>query len=91
MFTLKKKFMVLKLSSSLFIYFQLTSKACQVVSLGAGFDTLYWNLKDEGVNPTSFIEVDFSAITSMKIAHIRRGKALLEKISNEGIHMSHDM
>ena len=65
--------------------FQLTSKACQVVSLGAGFDTLYWNLKDEGLNPASFIEVDFSAVTSMKIAHIRRGKILLENISSEGM------
>lgn len=64
-------------------FLALTSGACQIVSFGAGFDTLYWNLKDEGLSPTSFIEVDFSAVTAMKIAHIRRGKSLLERISNE--------
>ena len=63
---------------------QITKGACQIVSFGAGFDTLYWLLKDEGHNPMSFIEVDFSTVTAMKIAHIRRGKNLLEKMSDDG-------
>ena len=56
------------------------------MSFGAGFDTLYWLLKDEGHNPRSFIEVDFSTVTAMKIAHIRRGNSLLEKISDDGMY-----
>ena len=54
------------------------------MSLGAGFDTLYWNLKDMGRSASVYVEVDFSAVTSRKIYHIRRSKHLLEKFSNEG-------
>ena len=75
---------------SIYINFQITKGACQIVSFGAGFDTLYWLLKDEGHSPTSFIEVDFSTVTAMKIAHIRRGKSLLEKIYDDGMHDSDD-
>lgn len=64
-------------------FLTITKGACQIVSFGAGFDTLYWLLKDEGHNPLSFVEVDFSTVTAMKIAHIRRGKSLLEKISDD--------
>ena len=64
--------------------FQLTSGNCQVISLGAGFDTLYWNLKDAGLAPASFVEVDFPTVTSRKIHFIRRSKALLGKITDEG-------
>lgn len=64
-------------------FISLTKGKCQVVSLGAGFDSLYWNLKDTGSNPASYIEVDFSAVTSRKIQYIRRSKALLEKITSE--------
>lgn len=64
-------------------FIALTKGKCQVVSLGAGFDSLYWNLKDAGTNPVSYIEVDFSAVTSRKIQYIRRSQALLQKITSE--------
>jgi O-methyltransferase involved in polyketide biosynthesis len=34
----------------------------QIVNLGAGFDTLYFNLNDENCLPTRYIEVDFSRV-----------------------------
>lgn len=64
-------------------FLEVTSCASQIISLGAGFDTMYWILKDEGITPSSFIEVDFDAVTSRKIHYIRRSKTLLEKISSE--------
>ena len=65
--------------------FQITRGKCQVISLGAGFDTLYWNLTDGAVKPVSFVEVDFAAVTSRKLHHIRRSQTLLQKITSEGI------
>lgn len=64
-------------------FIRLTKGKCQVISLGAGFDSLYWNLKDAGMNPASYVEVDFSAVTSRKIQCIRRSPALLEKITSD--------
>ncbi|XP_052784460.1 leucine carboxyl methyltransferase 1-like [Mya arenaria] len=64
-------------------FLTVTDGKCQIVSIGAGFDTLFWNLKDAGINVTSFIEVDFSAVTSRKIHSIRRSQVLLQKITNE--------
>ncbi|KAL3846475.1 hypothetical protein ACJMK2_017462 [Sinanodonta woodiana] len=64
-------------------FLKLTSCACQVVNLGAGFDTTYWNLKDLRLAPRNFVEVDFSGITSKKVAFIKRWKPLLEKVTSE--------
>jgi len=48
-----------------------------VVNLGAGFDTLYWRLKDAGVVFSRYVELDFSSVTSKKIKLIRKlGKPL---------------
>ncbi|KAL4220672.1 Leucine carboxyl methyltransferase 1 [Mactra antiquata] len=64
-------------------FIALTGGKCQIVSLGAGFDSLYWNLKDSDLVPASYIEVDFSAVTSKKIHYIRRSPALLQKITSD--------
>ena len=63
---------------------QLTKCQCQVINLGAGFDTVYWNLKDAGLAPQNFIEVDFPGVTTRKCHYIKTCKPLLEKISSEG-------
>jgi [phosphatase 2A protein]-leucine-carboxy methyltransferase len=44
----------------------------QIISLGAGFDTLYWRLKETGHKFYKFVEFDFSSVTSKKIRQIRR-------------------
>ncbi|XP_046362689.1 leucine carboxyl methyltransferase 1-like [Haliotis cracherodii] len=56
---------------------------CQIVNLGAGFDTTYWKLKDAALSPKSFVEVDFPPVTSRKCHFIKTKKALIEKISSE--------
>lgn len=53
---------------------------CQIINLGAGFDTLYWLLKDQGYKVTNFIELDFPAVTSRKCYYIKRNKTLLNAI-----------
>jgi len=42
----------------------------QVLSLGAGFDTLYFWLQERGVAPRAYCEVDFAEVTSRKAAVI---------------------
>ncbi len=62
-------------------FLQLTECKCQIINLGAGFDTTYWTLKDEGLCPQRFIEVDFEAVTARKCYYIQNRKPLLEKVS----------
>ena len=61
----------------------------QIVNLGAGFDTLYWRLKDELAESKrerllhSFIEVDLPGVTAKKCMRIKKSKALLSKVADE--------
>lgn len=64
-------------------FIETTNRECQVVSLGAGFDTTYWCLKEQDLNPKSYIEMDFSAVTSRKCQQIKSKKALLDKLATE--------
>ncbi|GMH22365.1 hypothetical protein Nepgr_024208 [Nepenthes gracilis] len=52
----------------------------QVLSLGAGFDTTYFHLKDEGKTPHVYVEVDFKEVTSKKAALIGTHHQLREKV-----------
>ncbi|KAL5005529.1 hypothetical protein ScPMuIL_018985 [Solemya velum] len=69
-------------------FLKLTECRCQIVNLGAGFDTTFWVLKDRGLAPKSFIEVDFPILTAQKCRLIKSRKALLEKIVNEAGEIS---
>ncbi|KAI3848123.1 hypothetical protein MKX03_028962 [Papaver bracteatum] len=42
----------------------------QILSLGAGFDTTYFQLQDEGNAPHLYVELDFKEVTSKKAALI---------------------
>ncbi|XP_076454100.1 leucine carboxyl methyltransferase 1-like [Babylonia areolata] len=64
-------------------FIEATNRECQVVSLGAGFDTTYWCLKEQDLNPKSYIEMDFMAVTSRKCQQIKSKKALLDKLATE--------
>ncbi|VIO88806.1 Uncharacterized protein BM_BM1736 [Brugia malayi] len=44
----------------------------QIINLGAGFDTLYWRLKEEGKQLYRYVEADFSSVTAKKIRQMRR-------------------
>ena len=35
---------------------------CQIINIGAGFDTLFWNLTQEGLQPRAFVELDFPQV-----------------------------
>ena len=52
----------------------------QMINLGAGFDTLYWRLMDEGKPIKNFIEVDFNAVTARKCYLIKRHRDLLKQV-----------
>jgi len=63
-----------------------TEGECQVINLGAGSDTWYWNLVDEQRCPKgAWIEVDFSEVTAKKVYQIKSRKQLSEKIQAPGL------
>ncbi|CAN6909251.1 unnamed protein product [Brassica oleracea var. botrytis] len=52
----------------------------QILSLGAGFDTTYFQLLDEGKAPFLYVELDFKEVTSKKAAVIENSSQLRDKI-----------
>lgn len=52
----------------------------QVLSLGAGFDTTYFQLQEEGKAPYLYVELDFKEVTSKKAALIEFHNELREKV-----------
>ncbi|KAH7659329.1 tRNA(Phe) (7-(3-amino-3-(methoxycarbonyl)propyl)wyosine(37)-N)- methoxycarbonyltransferase protein [Dioscorea alata] len=55
----------------------------QILSLGAGFDTIYFQLMDEGIAPHLYVELDFKEVTSKKAALIEHCSQLREKVGLE--------
>ncbi|XP_062073202.1 leucine carboxyl methyltransferase 1 homolog isoform X2 [Humulus lupulus] len=53
----------------------------QILSLGAGFDTMFFQLQDEGKAPHLYVEVDFKEVTSKKAALIESCNQLRNKIN----------
>ena len=60
--------------------FQLANDQFQIINLGAGYDTLYWKLRDEGLFATRYVEVDFTTTTSSKCQIIRTVPTLYKSI-----------
>ncbi len=56
---------------------------CQIVNLGSGYDTLYFNLCDQNNLPLKYVEIDFMRVVSSKTRLIKSKKALFEKITME--------
>lgn len=52
----------------------------QVLSLGAGFDTTYFQLQDEGKAPDLYVELDFKEVTTKKATLIEIHDQLREKV-----------
>ncbi|XP_072032398.1 leucine carboxyl methyltransferase 1-like [Amphiura filiformis] len=67
-------------------FLEKTKCACQIVNLGAGFDTTFWQLNDEGKLPDVYVELDFRAVTSRKCQSVRVRPKLLEGVqaANKG-------
>ncbi|XP_033207868.1 leucine carboxyl methyltransferase 1 [Belonocnema kinseyi] len=64
-------------------FLKLSGGKGQIINLGAGFDTLYWRLKDAGNSPANFIELDFPNITAKKCYHIKKQKQLIDRLNTE--------
>ncbi|XP_028211817.1 leucine carboxyl methyltransferase 1 homolog isoform X2 [Glycine soja] len=62
----------------------------QILSLGAGFDTTYFQLQDEGKAPYLYVEVDFKEVTSKKAALIETCSPLRNKV-DETAAISRDL
>ena len=62
-------------------FFEACDTAVQVISLGAGFDTLFWRLVADGRPVNNFIEIDFAAVTARKCMLIKRSKELMQACS----------
>lgn len=61
-------------------FLQAAGSTAQIISVGAGFDTLYWRLKSASGPGTQrkfakFVEIDFSTVTAKKIRLIRKPAA----------------
>lgn len=56
----------------------------QIVSLGCGFDTLYWRLADAGHSVSSFVETDFAEITAKKAFIVNKVAALKRRVVDGG-------
>lgn len=52
----------------------------QILSLGAGFDTTYFQLQDEEKAPYLYVELDFKEVTSKKAALIENCSQLRDKV-----------
>ena len=61
-------------------FFDACDTKVQMINLGAGFDTLYWRLVEEGKPVKNFVEVDFSGVTARKCYLIKRHKELLAQV-----------
>jgi len=59
----------------------------QIVVLGAGSDTKYFNLKQENKQPYKFFEIDYPQITFKKIQTIKRNKQISNLIGDYEINI----
>jgi [phosphatase 2A protein]-leucine-carboxy methyltransferase len=64
-------------------FIEKTNQNCQIVNLGAGYDTLYFNLFDNNKLPLKYVEIDFQRIVTAKIRLIKSKKILSEKIVDQ--------
>ncbi|KAK8946207.1 hypothetical protein KSP40_PGU011128 [Platanthera guangdongensis] len=55
----------------------------QILSLGAGFDTTYFQLVEEGLPPHLYVELDFMEVTSKKAALIDHNDELKDKVGGK--------
>lgn len=72
---------------------------CQIISIGAGYDSLYWRLRASSLEPDSklstsqvcYIELDLIEVTSKKMMSIMKSKDLRELLKDcrrmdDGLH-----
>ena len=70
--------MVVRLVVSEFI--SIFKRKCNIVSLGSGFDTLFWNLD---LKPDKYIEVDLKEVVMRKSFIVQRSPLLRQSLSKD--------
>lgn len=63
-------------------FIRATQRNCQVVSLGAGLDTMFWRLNEVDLLPKMYTELDFSNVTTRKTQTIKAKEVLFSAIKN---------
>lgn len=56
---------------------------CQIVNLGAGFDSLFWRIQEKFPCLSAFVDADLPGVTSRKVMHIRHRTQLLSALGDE--------
>ncbi|KAF6212746.1 hypothetical protein GE061_010454, partial [Apolygus lucorum] len=65
-------------------FLKVSGDKCQIISFGAGFDTLYWRLREAQFKIENFTEIDFPSVTARKCYTIKRSKVLLDGLGTDG-------
>ena len=56
------------------------SSRCQIVSLGAGYDTLFFNLHKQNTVPVRYVEVDYDRVVASKSRIIKSKRKLAQAV-----------
>lgn len=64
-------------------FLDLCNKNCQILSLGAGSDTLYFRLASRGLKPKRYVEVDLAGVVVRKQKIIAQTEELNSLVDNE--------
>eukprot|EP00053_Salpingoeca_punica_P005865 m.57004 g.57004 ORF g.57004 m.57004 type:complete len:340 (+) comp13429_c0_seq2:153-1172(+) len=68
-------------------FLALTEGKGQIVSLGAGFDTLFWRLAKDKAKMAKYLEMDLDEVVAKKIGLIRGSRALTRGLEGyEGVY-----
>ena len=77
---------VLSIQKLLVKFLKLTSCDCHVINLGAGFDSTYWTMRDRGLVPRMYVDVDFPEVNKKKCQIIKKRKQLFEPLAEDSSH-----
>eukprot|EP00794_Sanderia_malayensis_P004169 gene4169-4723_t len=72
-------------------FLELTGRNCQVVNIGAGFDTMFWQLHADNMFPTQgYFEVDLKPVTARKCMAIKSRRQLHDAFPEGGLVIEND-
>eukprot|EP00270_Netrium_digitus_P003426 TRINITY_DN13951_c0_g1_i2.p1 TRINITY_DN13951_c0_g1~~TRINITY_DN13951_c0_g1_i2.p1 ORF type:complete len:344 (+),score=69.09 TRINITY_DN13951_c0_g1_i2:36-1034(+) len=60
-------------------------KKRQIISLGAGFDTLFFQLKEQGITVDRYVEIDFQEVISKKSSIISATESLKKHLAEDTV------
>jgi [phosphatase 2A protein]-leucine-carboxy methyltransferase len=63
-------------------FLQLYDNQCNIINIGCGYDTLYFNLFSNASAPLKYIEIDFKQVCRLKFRIIKSNQKILDTIKN---------